>query len=257
MKLNFKILISLGLMMALGIGSSAKAAGKTQFADESLNYDIVYHWGLIWKHAASATLSLNGNGNFYNTALTARTVSWADKMYRVRDTLTCRIQKDGLKPQEYIKASHEGKHYGKDVVRYSYADGNAMANCTVERKDKETKQVTLQAVGQAYDMLSVFYYLRSLDYDSLKAGSKIKTTVFSGRKKENLTVTYVKQEDVKLRDKTTHPSHHITFTFTQDGQKKSSDDIHCWLSTDDLHIPLMIKGSVSVGEVRVYYNKGN
>ena len=35
----------------------ASAAPKTTFADESLNYEIVYHWGLIWKHAASATLS--------------------------------------------------------------------------------------------------------------------------------------------------------------------------------------------------------
>ena len=31
----------------------ASAAPKTTFADESLNYEIVYHWGLIWKHAAS------------------------------------------------------------------------------------------------------------------------------------------------------------------------------------------------------------
>ena len=71
--------------------------------------------------------------------------------------------------------------------------------------------------------------------------------------KENLTVTYVGEETIKLRDKSTHNSHHVTFKFTQDGKKKSSDDIHCWISTDNAHIPLMIKGSVSVGEVRVYY----
>ena len=68
-------------------------AGAADFANEDLNYEIVYHWGLIWKHAASATLSLRNDGDVYRTSLTARTVSWADGVYRVRDTLTCTIAK--------------------------------------------------------------------------------------------------------------------------------------------------------------------
>ena len=252
MKLHNKISALLTALVML-CGANANAAATTKFANESLNYEIVYHWGLIWKHAASATLSLSNNGNYYNTSLMARTVSWADKVDKVRDTLTCRIAKDGLRPEQYIKTAHEGKHFSKDVVDYSYVDNTSTANCTVVRKDKETKHVTLQAPGQAYDMLSVFYYLRSLDFDSMKANGSVKTTIFSGRRKENLTVTYVGEENIKLRDKSTHNSHHVTFKFTQDGKKKSSDDIHCWISTDNAHIPLMIKGSVSVGEVRVYY----
>ena len=237
----------------LCLGTSLNARALSTFPDETLNYEVVYHWGMIWKHAASAQLSISNNGNYYNTSLTAHTRSWADKLYKVRDTLTCRIQKDGLKPLKYVKTSHEGKHYGKDIVEYSYSDGYSSANCTVIRQDRETRYVKLQAPGQAYDMLSVFYYLRSLDFDSMKANGSVKTTIFSGRRKENLTVTYVGEENIKLRDKSTHNSHHVTFKFTQDGKKKSSDDIHCWISTDNAHIPLMIKGSVSVGEVRVYY----
>lgn len=252
-----RILISsMAVCIILGT-TSASASGMQagyKFADESLKYDIVYHWGLIWKHAASATLNINNDGSHYNASLYARTISWADKIYRVRDTLSCNIKKDGLRPIKYVKSSHEGKHYGKDIVKYSYAADSSTANCTVIRKDKETKYVTLQSQGQAYDMLSVFYYLRALDYDKFKQEGKLKTTIFSGRKKENLTVKFIKQETVKLRDKSSHDSYHITFTFTQDGQKKSSDDIHCWISTDDRHIPLLLKGSVSVGEVRVYYN---
>ena len=26
------------------------------FTDESLDYQIVYHWGVLWKHAANATI---------------------------------------------------------------------------------------------------------------------------------------------------------------------------------------------------------
>ena len=42
-------------MMAL---SAAVAAHSYTLTNETLHYDIVYHWGLIWKHAGSATLSI-------------------------------------------------------------------------------------------------------------------------------------------------------------------------------------------------------
>ncbi len=240
------------LVAILGLGhTSAKTA--TTFPNENLKYEIVYHWGMIWKHAASATLSLSNSGNYYNTSLVAHTRSWADKIYQVRDTLTCTIQKDGFKPIKYVKTSHEGNHYGKDIVQYSYAANASTANCTVIRKDKDTRFITLQAPGQAYDMLSVFYFLRTIDFDSFIKNGTIKSVIFSGRKKENLTVKYVNVEKIELRDNSTHIAHHITFTFTQDGQTKSSDDIHCWISTDSRHIPLLLKGSLPIGEVRVYY----
>lgn len=229
------------------------AQEKNAFKDEKLNYQIVYHWGIIWKHAASATLSLSSQGDKYHTALCAQTVSWADKFYRVRDTLTCTILKQDLRPLRYVKKAHEGKELNRDIVDYSYADGTITAKCTAERKNKPTKNATMQATNDAFDMLSVFYYLRAIDYDSFKQRGKLSTTIFSGKRKENLTLTYVAREQVQLRDKSKHDSYHVTFTFTQDGKSKSSKDIHCWISTDSLRIPLMLKGSIKVGEVRVYY----
>lgn len=233
--------------------ANSNAASAATFADETLNYEIVYHWGMIWKHAASAKLSIKNNGKYYDTSLTAATRSWADKLYSVRDTLTCQILKDGLKPMKYVKATHEGDHVGKDIVEYSYADGYSYADCTRIRQGRDDQYVKLQAQGQAYDMLSVFYFLRTLNYDKFKKDGKISSTVFSGKKKENVTVTYQKVEHVEMRDGSSKIAHHITFKFTQDGQTKSSDDIHCWISTDSRHIPLMLKGSLPVGEVRVYY----
>ena len=239
----------------LCLGTSLNARALSSFPDETLNYEVVYHWGMIWKHAASAQLSISNNGNYYNTSLTAHTRSWADKLYKVRDTLTCRIQKDGLKPLKYVKTSHEGKHYGKDIVEYSYSDGYSSANCTVIRQDRETRYVKLQAPGQAYDMLSVFYFLRKLNFAGMRENTVYKSTVFSGKKKETVSVKLVGIEDVKLRDKSKHRAYHVQFTFTQDGATKSSDDIDTWISTDERRIPLMVRGRLSIGEIRVYFKR--
>ena len=102
-------------------------------------------------------------------------------------------------------------------------------------------------------MLSVFYFLRVIDYDKLTSGNVVKATMFSGSKVESLTIRCVGRETIKLRDKSKREAYHIKFKFTTEGKKKSSDDIDAWISTDSRHIPLQVVGSLPVGQVRCYY----
>ena len=88
------------------------------YSSETLNYEIVYHWGMIWKHAADATLSIHKSGNGYKAQLTGKTRSWADKVYPVRDTLKCTLNSE-LKPLVYEKLTHEKDYYARDVVKFS------------------------------------------------------------------------------------------------------------------------------------------
>lgn len=237
-------------LLAIALPMNGKAA---ELANEDLNYEIVYHWGLIWKHAASATLSLRSADSVYHTKLTARTVSWAESFYRVRDTLSCTIANEGLRPLHYVKSSHEGGYEEIDEVRYTYNDFTTTGHCTRRRPGKPVQTQELTAQGTAYDMLSVFYFLRKLNFAGMRPGTVYKSTVFSGKKKETVSVRLVGTEDVKLRDKSKHRAFHVQFTFTQDGATKSSDDIDTWISTDPQRIPLMIRGRLPIGEIRVYY----
>lgn len=195
------------------------------------------------------------SGHNYDASLSARTISWADKVFRVRDTLSCTIQPSGMRPIVYRKASHEGKHSGIDIVRYSYNGNTSLAECTRIRPGKANNVVRLQANGQAYDMLSIFFYIRALDYKAMVKNHIYTTTVFSGKKKETLRIRLVGTETIELRDKSKHVAYHVSFSFTTDGKKKSSDDMHTWISTDPSHKPLMMKGKLPIGEVRCYLSK--
>lgn len=231
----------------------AQDVESRSFNNETLNYQIVYHWGIIWKHAASATLNISSVGDKYHSSLCARTISWADKIYRVRDTLTSVIDKDELVPIRYVKSSHEGKDVGRDVVNFTRSEGNTHGQCIVYRPKTSPRTASLNVKGKAYDMLSVFYMLRSLNYETFSKTRVYTSTIFSGRKQERLNIKYVGIENVKLRDKSVHNAYHIKFSFTQDGRTKSSDDIDTWISTDSLRIPLMMLGKLPIGEVRCYY----
>ena len=221
------------------------------FGNETLNYEIVYHWGMIWKHAGDATLSLKKTSSGYNAQLTGKTRSWADKVYPVRDTLKCTMDAK-LRPLRYEKLTHEKDYYARDVVKFSYNYSHTSAHCTRYRKSGTTT-IDLSAKAQAYDMLSVFYMLRNLDYNELSRNKNYTTVIFSGKEKEYLTINYKGVETIKMRDGSKLKAHRIAFKFTQEGGKKSSDNITAWMSTDDSRIPLMLVGKLPVGEVKCYY----
>lgn len=248
--LKYAVACLVGALM-MNVLTAQPAAART-YTSETLNYEIVYHWGVIWKHAANARLTIKrtSNGGYYSE-LVGRTRSWADKVYPVRDTLKCWMNSN-FTPTKYMKLTHEKNYYAKDVVNFSYANNTTYGKCVRYRKSG-TQRVSLASHGTAYDMMSVFYMLRNLDFGSLQKNKSYKTVVFSGKTKETLTIKYKGTQMVKLRDNSSHAAYHITFTFTQDGNKKSSDDIDAYLSTGPSRIPLLLVGQLPVGEVKCYY----
>ena len=250
-RLRIIILLLLGMMAGAGL----KAA--TNFQDESLNYVVSYKWGLIHKDAGEATLSLKNQGSNYVVTLTGKTKPWADKFYQVRDTLKGTIRKAGLRPLSYTRIAHEEGTYGHDEIKYSYngdiVSGKATSTWINKKGNRKDKEKEFTASGPTYDMLSVFYFLRTINYSELTSGKTIEATLFSGSKVEKLTIRCVGEEKLKLRNKSEREAYHIKFNFTTEGKKKSSDDLDAWISTDPTHIPLQIVGSLPIGQVRCYY----
>ncbi|MDE6341221.1 MAG: DUF3108 domain-containing protein [Muribaculaceae bacterium] len=231
------------------------AIGKTTFADETLRYVITYKWGLITKDSGEAVLSLKNQGGNYNIRLTGKTKPWADGFFSVRDTLVSVISKKDFRPLSYTKVAHEGGKYSKDVIKYSYSGSSVKgtANKHREKKGKVTSSdIELSATGETYDMLSVFYWLRTIDLSTLPIGKTLTATLFSGSYAETVKIWKVGSEKVKLRSGSVRDAWHIRFTFTSKGGKKTSDDVNAWISSDGKAIPLEIRASLPLGKVSAY-----
>ncbi len=230
------------------------AASAANFADETLRYVIFYKWGLIQKDSGDAVLKLNSQGDTYSIELAGSTKPWADKFYVVRDTLRATVRKQGFRPLSYERIAHEGGKYAHDLLTYYYEGRNVNAKVSKYRDKKgeiSTSEAAMTAQGAAYDMLTVFYYLRTIDYANLASNRRLKTVMFSGSKKETLTLQCLGKEKVKLRgDKAAREAWHIRFNFTSAGGKKSSDDLDAWISADAARIPLLVEGSLPIGKVK-------
>lgn len=242
------------LMIAMAELLFSPAINALTITNETLNYQVVYHWGIVWKHAGDITLTTTKTSDGYNSRLTGKTRSWADKLYTVRDTLKCAMT-NNFRPTKYEKLTHENSYYAHDIVQFTNNSASTSAQCTRYRKNKPATKINLSANGIAYDMLSVFFMLRNIDFNKMKSNNTYSTWIFSGKEKEILTIKYVGIEHIQLRDKSRHQAYHIKLKFTQDNGKKSSDDIDAYISTGAQRIPLMVVGKLPVGEVKCYYAK--
>lgn len=234
-------------------------AGAVVFSNEVLHYTISYKWGLIHKDAGKATLKLSDHGNIYSLLFTARTLPWADKVFMVRDTLKSTVSKAGFKPLSYSKITHEGKHYGVDNLHFSYS-GNKMKG-TVRKYRRDKKGRVTQSSGSVagtypgFDMLSVFYYLRTLDFEKMRSNHVYTVDILSGMKSERLAISCKGVKNLQMPDKRYRSAYILVFTFTQGGKKKSSEDITTYISTDKRHVPLYVVGKLPFGEVRAWLDK--
>lgn len=245
----------LAAFLAVAVAFSA-AAVRADFQNEHLTYKVMYKWGLVNKQAGTATITARNNGGHLNAQLTGRSDPWADKFYRVRDTLRGQINRENFRPVYYEKIAREGSDHKHDRVDYSYPGAKVIGSCTRRAWDKNGKLTrnekrTLDAYGTTVDMLSAFYYMRALPYNTWQKNHVVSVNIYSGKRKELLTIKYHDTQNVKVNGKNI-PCYHITFMFTSDGRTKTSDDMSAWIATDS-RIPLKLEGKLKVGKVQCFY----
>lgn len=246
--------IFISLIIATICGFSAKAVSPV-FQNETLNYIISYKWGFIQKDAAKASLTLTARTNSYEIQLAASTLPWADKIFCVRDTLQSWISTSTLKPIKYIKTTHENGKYNKDVLTFSYNGNNVTGTCNRTKivdgvKKNSVYKATVK--GNTYDMLSIFYYIRSLNFESMSPTQTIKVNILSGSTPEILTIKNLGVNTAEMPSGKKYQCYHIQFTFTTDNGQSVSAPMDTWITTDAQHIPVMLIGTLPIGKVRAF-----
>lgn len=234
----------------------AGSAALSAVQPEALHYKVMFKWGLINKKAGTATLTLREADSKYETRLTAASEPWADRIYRVRDTLNGRMD-HSMSPLFYEKIAHEGNDVKHDIVQYDFtASPEIKAQChrKVYKKGILKKEETreLSAEGEVVDMLTSFYFMRSLPYQDWEPGHVKSLTIFSGKQKETLSIKYDGIEEMEYNGEKRNV-YHIRFMFTSKGGKKSSDDMDAWISTDSGRIPVKLEGRLPVGKVQCIF----
>lgn len=260
---------SIILIFAIFIAAPSKVTAQKQCAienkyfqaGEDLTYDLYIKFAVTIKggYANLSTRSAKYEGqDAYKMTLVTESQGFARKAFELNDTLACFMTKD-LVPLAYHKDAHEGGDHTIERQKYSYSADGVKIN-SVRHKNGDFKfDENLEFSGCAYDLMSILFYARTLDYKNMNSGSENTVNFVSGRKKVSMRVVYDGKEQMKANDGKKYNCIKLTLYIHDEAFDNGKEAMKVYISDDDNRMPIRLDTKLKVGSTRAVLKsyKGN
>ncbi len=247
------LLIGLFTLLGAQAQSQCKVVNNAFKSGETISYDLYFNYGLINTRAGRGSMNIQmvdyKGVSAYNTRLIFNTSGLVGSVFTVSDTLVSYIDMD-LRPLLFSKNAHEGKDHSKEIQVFSYEEDQIKIRTNRIFNDKKRFDETLTTDECTYDFLSVFPYIRNLDYSDMKAGESKTIQYISGKKIAKMAVTYKGKSRVKANNGKTYNTIDISLTIARDAFKDAEEAISASLTDDDNRIPILLNTHLKVGAIR-------
>lgn len=207
---------------------------------EVLKYKLKY--GFIT--AAEGTLKvLNTNLKFdgkptYHLSVDGRTSGTFDIFYKIRDHYDSYIDQEKLTPYFYQENIREGSYKRTDKAKFNQSSRKIVSN----------RGTFTGPTNQTFDLVSAYYFSRSLDMTKIKVGDEFKLNYFLGDEISQLQVEFIGKEVIKtnigkIRCLKFSPSIQPGRIFRKDSR------LYLWITDDGNRVPVKAQVEILVGAV--------
>lgn len=219
---------------------------------EQLSFDIHYKWGIIMAKAGTAKYSISeskyGNNPVFRSTLSFRTSSGFDKIFKIRDTLHSYTNMN-LEPVYHKKFLHEGNsNYVEELIFQEYGSKSTKARSLRYHMDGSVWfDKTLESQSIAFDMVGIFMFARTLDYENLTPGTTISLCSFVGRDMVKMKARYRGQVILEKGSDKKYKALKFDLDVIDDAFETNKSAIELWISDDPNRLPLRIKAKLKIG----------
>ncbi|RPA68760.1 DUF3108 domain-containing protein [Cyclobacteriaceae bacterium YHN15] len=170
------------------------------------------------------------------------------KLFYVKDNWGSYLDTAKIIPYQSYRHIEEGKYRKHEQVIFDHEKKNAH----VRLYDRENKQLVdtkdYKVPANVQDIVSGFYFLRTMDLKKLKKGDSITLKGFFDKEVYNLKLIYSGKEAIK-----TKIGHFETFVFSPQMPKnklfRGEQPVTVWITDDENKIPVKIKAKLVVGSL--------
>jgi len=237
-----KKILSLVVLSIFTLGNAQKLDNIK--SGEVLNYRI--HYGIL--NAGTATLTTlkttyQGKPHFYVKGY-GKTTGAVRAFFKVEDNYESFINYNTGLPSFYVRNVQEGGYTQHLQTAFNHE------NQTLVLTDKEkNSSKIIKSVKDVQDMLSAFYYLRSLDASELKVGTTKKLNVWIDDELFPFQVKVVAVENVRTKFGNINCLKIVPQVMS--GRVfKDKEGVTLWVSNDRNYIPIAIKAELAVGSLK-------
>ena len=261
MKKIITLLFGFIILGILQISAQCKIDNKYFNPGETLEMDLYIKYGLINTKGGSSKLKLE-NANYnglgaYKASLIASTSGLARKIIAMDDTLSSYMTK-AIVPLEFVKRAHEGKENTNENVKYTYSNGTVNLNAKRIKNGIQRFDENLTSTTCVYDMISVIYYARTLDYAKMKKGDVKGIEFISGKKKAYMVIEHGGIEKQKANDDKKYECIKLILSIT-DGNSNAFTDkkeaMTVYITNDNNRLPIRLDAKMKMGSTRAIMKK--
>ena len=209
---------------------------------EKLEY--LAHYGIL--NAGKATVEISTGNHYVNGEMSTKIIGKGystgtfDFFFKVRDSYVTYMNANTLKPYRFVRHVDEGGFVFDQEYNFDHENQKVIT----EKNDTVDVPIGIQ------DLVSAYYYARSIDIDSYKVGDILTFKAFVDGKVEPIRIKYIGKEVVKIKS-----GKYRCFKFqpmVQSGRVfKDQDDLVVYISDDKNKIPVLIEAKVIVGSVKL------
>jgi hypothetical protein len=221
---------------------------------EVLNYEVFYNWGFIWLNAGYVEFKVKAGEfndrpvyHFDGYGATYKSYDW---IFKVRDHYQSYLDKESMKPLWFSSQTYEGG-YEADI-KYYFDQEKKQAYLYTQNSNRPFKKDTLRLPGCAFDVMSLIYYSRNLDFSRVKKGDSIPVVVVLDTSVYNLYIRYLGKETFESRDGNTYKCIKFSALLVEGTIFKGGEDLYAWVSDDKNRIPILVEAKILVGSVKAY-----
>ncbi len=224
-------------------------------AGEVVNYHAYYNWGFIWLNAGQVSFTVNAievnNTPAYHLKAHGATYKSYDKLYKVRDTFETKVDTLHLVPFEFKRITNEGS-YKADYL-YKFDHKTRKINASIQKEKEPRKHTTLNWKDCSFDLLTMVYKARNIDYSLYNINEKIPISMVVDGEIHDIYIRYLGKETIKNRDGRKFNCLKFSPLLVEGTIFKSGEDMTVWVTDDANRIPIIVEAKILIGSVKAVF----
>lgn len=222
---------------------------------EVVNYHAYYNWSFIWINAGAVRFSVESeqynNQPAYLMKAHGSTYTSYDFLFKVRDTFEVKVDTEYLEPFEFKRITNEGSYHANYLYRFNHEKRTIVAD--IQKEDEPLKQITIPWQPCSFDILTMVYKARNIDFNQYRVNDKIPINMVVDGEIHNIYIRYLGKETIKNRDGRKFNCLKFSPLLVEGTIFESGEDMTVWVTDDKNRIPIIVEAKILIGSVKAVF----
>lgn len=235
--------ILLGIVQAFG-----QNAALPYMHGESLTYVVNYKWGAVDTDVGEAVTNLSYSDGMFHSIITGKTFRFYDMIFKVREHFESKFYEEPMRPHYFYRDTQEGKYRMRNTFHFN--NDTYEINARIQKYDRTPKDTVLKGSVHTFDIPSLFYKVRRIDFDSVAIGVKQPISFAIDDDVYNFYFILLGREVKKIKGLGTFNTLKVAVKLVAGSVFTGKDDMYVWVTDDENKVPLLFESPIIVGRVQ-------